>query len=186
MKSNTYHVYLLLGRQGELANVLQGMLINTNIIELLMVYCRKSASCTHVSAVLHALSGMKQTFDLPPSNLPELDDNDVLLLPCTSKPCVWKEPRSRKESNLCVSDAVFEKHDYSKPVKQKIRQLKDYDPRPSELNILKIMHVVNYLSFYRRSKEATLVYPFCLILNMLNHSLRCCSLVVMICQQMVN
>ena len=87
----------------------------------MIVHCRKSASCTHVSAVLHALCGMKQTFDLIPSNPAELDDdNDDPLLPCTSQPCVWKEPRSRKESNLCVSDAVFEKHDYSKPVKQKI------------------------------------------------------------------
>ena len=69
-------------------------------------------------------------FDLTPSNPAELDAQP--LWPCTSQPCVWKELRSRKESNLCVSDAVFEKHDYSKPVKRKIHQLNDYDPRPSE------------------------------------------------------
>ena len=118
-------------------NVLQGKLVNTEIVvgvvKFLIVHYRKSASCTHVSAVLHAVCGMKQTFDLTPPNPTELDDdNDEPSLPCTSQPCVWKEPRSRKESNLRVSDAVFEKHDYSKPVKRKIHQLNDYDPRPSQ------------------------------------------------------
>ena len=64
---------------------------------------------------------MKQTYDSTLPNLAELDDdNDKLTLLCTSQLCIWKEPRSRKESNLRVSDAVFEKHDYSKPVKRKI------------------------------------------------------------------
>ena len=77
---------------------------------------------------------MKQTFELTCSNPAEVDDdNDEPLLPCTSQLCIWKEPRNRKESNICVSDAVFEKHDYSKSVKQKIHQLNDYDPRPSQL-----------------------------------------------------
>ena len=35
-------------------------------------------------------------------------------------------------SNLQLSDAVFEKHDYQKPVKRKRRQIKDFDPRPKE------------------------------------------------------
>ena len=89
---------------------------------------------------------MKQTFALTPSNPAELnDDNDEPLLPCISQPCVWKEPRSRKESNLCVSDAVFEKHDYFKPVKWKIHQLNNYDPRPSEFKGSWL--VVNFLNF---------------------------------------
>ena len=118
-------------------NVLWGELVNSEIliglIKLLIVYYRKSASCTHVSAVLHGVCGMKQTFDSTLSNLAEhYDDNDELALLCTSQLCVWKEPRSRKESNLRVSDAVFEKHDYSKPVKRKIHQSNNYDPRPSQ------------------------------------------------------
>ena len=141
MKSSTYHVYLLLGQQGELATIVsatcecaagyvsQWLWCTSYFIG----HCRKSASCTHVSAVLHALSGMKQTFDLPPSTQPEISDSDnESSLPCTSRPCVWKQPKSRKESNLQVCDAKFEKHDYSKPVKQKIQHLEDYDPRPSQ------------------------------------------------------
>ena len=38
----------------------------------------------------------------------------------------------RKESSLQLSDAIFEKHDYQKPVKRKRRQIKDFDPRPEE------------------------------------------------------
>ena len=48
-------------------------------------------SCTHASAVLHAVCGMKHTFDLTSSNPAELDDdNDKPLLLCTSQPCVCK------------------------------------------------------------------------------------------------
>ena len=41
-------------------------------------------------------------------------------------------PRVRKESNLQLSDATFEKQDYQKPIKQKRKQIKDFDPRPEE------------------------------------------------------
>jgi len=86
-----------------------------------------------VSAVLHALSAMKQMFCFQPSDsVDSADDNDEPPLPCTSQPCIWKEPKARKTSNLRVSDAVFQKHDYSKPNKRKIQQLEDYDPRPLE------------------------------------------------------
>ena len=38
----------------------------------------------------------------------------------------------RKESNLQLSDAIFEKHDYQKPVKRKRRLIKDFESRPEE------------------------------------------------------
>jgi len=50
-------------------------------------------------------------------------------MPITSLLSKWNVPRMRKESNLQLSDAIFEKHDYQKPVKQKKKQIKDFDPR---------------------------------------------------------
>ena len=85
---------------------------------------------------LHALSGMKQTFNLPPSTLPTLpeisDSDSESSLTCTSGPCIWKQPKSQKESNYKYVIPNLKKHDYSKPVKQKIQHLEDYDPRPSQ------------------------------------------------------
>ena len=69
-------------------------------------------------------------------------------LPCTSQPCVWKEPNPQKTSNLCVSDAVFQKHDYAKPKKQEIQLLDHYDPCPLEfrgiacVRLPKLLHEV--------------------------------------------
>ena len=53
-------------------------------------------------------------------------------MPVTSLLSRWNVPRVRKESNLQLSDAIFEKHDYQKPVKRKKKQIKDFDPRPEE------------------------------------------------------
>ena len=50
----------------------------------------------------------------------------------TSQLCQWKAPKKRKESTLPVSDATFEKHDYTKPNKRKIKRMEDFDPRPQE------------------------------------------------------
>ena len=47
-------------------------------------------------------------------------------------PCQWKHPKKRKESTLQVSKATFEKHDYAKPTKRKIKHVEDFDPRPPE------------------------------------------------------
>ena len=85
---------------------------------IIIIYNRKSASCTHVSALLHSLVSMSP--ELPSSVLVDGDSEQ------------WNVPRVRKESNLQLSDAIFEKHDYQKPVKRKRRQIKDFDPRPEE------------------------------------------------------
>ena len=89
---------------------------------------RKSASCTHVSAVLHALASICPTsFSLKPT-VHSAEDQ----VPVTSLPCQWKPPRKRKQSTLPISQAVFRKHDYSKPVKRSIKSVEDFDPRPLE------------------------------------------------------
>ena len=44
----------------------------------------------------------------------------------------WNAPRVRKESNLQLFDAMFAKYDYQKPMKQRRKRIKDFDPRPEE------------------------------------------------------
>ncbi len=92
-------------------------------------FLRKSASCTHMSALLHALVAMSPAkFHLQPG-LPAINEEDEEALPVTSYPCQWKEPRKRKESTLPMSQAHFEKH-----VKRKrtVRPVEDFDPRPEK------------------------------------------------------
>ena len=71
-----------------------------------------SASCTHVSAMLHAIVAMSPTDQFPHASSDHDDTEDDL--PCTSYPCQWKKPRSRKETNLKISDAEVQKHKYAK------------------------------------------------------------------------
>ena len=54
------------------------------------------------------------------------------ILPVTSYLCQWKIPKSRKESTTPISEAVFVKHQYSKPNKRKIQSVEEFDPRPPE------------------------------------------------------
>ena len=89
----------------------------------------QSASCTHISALLHALSAVNPRVP----TIPHISDSAVEdEIPCTSLPCQWKPPRKRKESTLRISDATFEKHDYAKPVKRKISPVENFDPRPEK------------------------------------------------------
>lgn len=77
--------------------------------------------------MLHALCGLTpSTFTLSIQDEADQEEN----VPVTSQLCKWNEPRKRKESSLPMSKAVFEKHDYSKPVKHKYKSLEEYDPRP--------------------------------------------------------
>ena len=59
-------------------------------------------------------------------------DEEEETLPVTSHLCKWNVPRKRKESMIPMSEAVFQKHDYSKPMKQSFKLLEDFDPRPVE------------------------------------------------------
>ena len=95
---------------------------------------RKSASCTHVSAVLHALCALAPAaFQVQPNHsLANIDEGGDDSVPVTSLPCQWRAPKKRKESMLPISEARFEKHDYAKPTKQKVKLLENFDPRPPE------------------------------------------------------
>ena len=96
------------------------------IIVLLLL----SASCTHVSALLHAL--VAATFTgytiRPTSSASNLEDD----LPVTSYPCQWRAPKKCKQSTLRFADSVFEKHVYGKVKKRRLTPLEDFDPRPDK------------------------------------------------------
>ena len=96
-------------------------------------FYRKSASCTHVSAVLHALANWNPpSFQLKPNVHVTIGEEEEEV-PCTSVPRQWGIPsKKRKNSSIEISSAMFEKHDYSKPIKKRVKFMEDFDPRPLE------------------------------------------------------
>ena len=93
-----------------------------------MLY-RESASCTHISALLHALVALRPG---PPPTAAGDSEEDDEGLPVTSYPNQWKPPRKRKQSNLKFADVTFEKHTYGRERKHQWKMIKDFDPRPVE------------------------------------------------------
>ena len=95
-------------------------------------FCRKSATCTHVSGLLHALVALSPSESLPPGAAKgmEVDSGDDL--PVTSYQCQWVQPRKRKESCTKMADASFRKHVYGRERKHSLQPIEDFDPRPSE------------------------------------------------------
>ena len=91
-----------------------------------------SASCTHISALLHALTALNPTTLQPHPNLPSISDAEAECVPVTSLPCKWKAPKAKKDSTLPVASTSFKKHNYQKLVKRKVKLLNDFDPRPPE------------------------------------------------------
>lgn len=92
--------------------------------------CRLSASCVHVSALLHALVALKPAERSHPLSD---DDSDEDAVPVTSLPCRWKQPKKRKSNAMEISTAKFEKYEYGKVKKQTSQFLETFDPRPEEL-----------------------------------------------------
>ena len=98
----------------------------------LLLLCRKSASCTHISALLHALVSLTPT-SLGPSGTNQPSSDEETALPVTSFLCQWNAPRKRKESNLPISGAAFQKHVYGRQRKRDLKEMIDFDPRPPHL-----------------------------------------------------
>ena len=75
-----------------------------------MCFRRKSASCTHVSALLHALNDLNPPLLHLKPKLPvaAMGEEDEEVMPCTSLPRM--PSKERKDSTIEVSSAVFEKH----------------------------------------------------------------------------
>lgn len=92
----------------------------------------ESATCTHISGLLHALVAM-----LPSQNpLPSCSGDSPLeeeALPITSFACAWKAPHKRKDNKAKISEISFDKHVYGRQTKHTYQSLVDYNPRPAEL-----------------------------------------------------
>ena len=99
MKPGNYQVYLLIKREADLGSATCQCVAGYVNQYTYNVFNRKSASCTHVSALLHGLLSISPRNCNSRSEDTEEDDT----LPCTSYLCQWKPPRKRKES--CVSEA---------------------------------------------------------------------------------
>ena len=80
-----------------------------------------SASCTDVSSLLHALVAISPTEQFPHISTDHDDTKDDL--PCTSYPCQWNKPQSRKETNLKISEAKVQKHKYTKAKQRDLKTL---------------------------------------------------------------
>ena len=93
-------------------------------------FFRKSASCTHISALLHSLVALSPPVSPFRSPGPAGVCDDEEALPITSYVCEWKRPRKRKESTMKISEATFEKHVYGRTKTRKFSALEDFDPRP--------------------------------------------------------
>ena len=70
--------------------------------------------------MLHALVALTSTGQIhPPDNLSAIPDDEEEATSVTSHLCQWKIPKQRKESDLPMSAAMFEKHDFQKKNKRK-------------------------------------------------------------------
>lgn len=92
--------------------------------------CRLSACCTHISALLHALTALCPTSFAPRGEESSADENKAAV-PMTSLACQCKPPRKR-ESSAKIADVYFEKHVYGRAKKPVLRRLEDFDPRPEK------------------------------------------------------
>ena len=72
-----------------------------------LFYCRHSASCVHVSSLLHALVALKQVEQALSASSDE-SENEADDIPVTSRACAWKAPRKRKAACLKISDVLYE------------------------------------------------------------------------------
>ncbi|KAL5505774.1 hypothetical protein EMCRGX_G007270 [Ephydatia muelleri] len=108
MKGGIYKVYMLLGKEGDVATICSGKCDCA---------AGMSASCTHVSALLHALAALSSTsFQFQPN------------LPSTSS----TETEATETEPTPIASTSFEQHEYRKPVKRKIKLLEDFDPQPPQ------------------------------------------------------
>ena len=103
-----------------------------NIMYCSAIIHRKSASCTHVSGLLHALVALSPSEFIPPERVGGSRDSSDDDLPITLYKCQWVQPKKRKESNTKMADANFEKHVYGRERKHSMHSIEDFDPRPPE------------------------------------------------------
>ena len=79
--------------------------VSLNLKHNLIIFnCRKSATCAHVSGLLHALVSLAPAqFQATPSTTDDVESP----LPITSYTCNWKVPKKRKEQHENVGGPVL-------------------------------------------------------------------------------
>ena len=107
-----------------------------------------------MSAVLHALADLTSKRSIQVEH-PE-DGEEAL--PVTWRLCQWNVPRKRKECSIAMSEALFQKHDYSRPNKKKIKPIEDFDPRPEQYKGTAASRLPALLDCVR---DKSCVCPFC-------------------------
>ena len=112
--------------------VLQGKFQACKIYVLLLSSHRESASCTHISGLLHALVALCPTEIDSTAKLGEDNSSSVQPVPITSLECQWSKPRCRKDSKVEVSNVSFKKHVYGRQRKHELEPINDFDPHPHE------------------------------------------------------
>ena len=144
MKQGSYHLYLLLRREGEHAQIIKAtcecaagyVILNPvrgGTIHLFCecFTCRQSACCTQISAILHALVAL-HPMEFPTQQISNDSDDEEESVPVTSLACQWKCPKKRKESTMQISEVNFEKHVYGRTSKKVMKTLEEFDPRPEK------------------------------------------------------
>lgn len=121
---------------------------SVSLFDCFVFYHRVSASCTHVSGLLHALVSISQEPFAAAMGVSETEDEEAPL-PITSYACQWKLPRKRKESDARISDLTFKKHVYGRARKHNLNPIKDFDPRPPEFRGTLGSHLPDFLEKVR-------------------------------------
>ena len=81
-------------QQGKQAHIMMQCLYHV----VILIFCRTSAHCTHVSALLYALVSLTSPqFQIQPTNLPQLQLNDDDALPVTFRPMMSMETSQKKK-----------------------------------------------------------------------------------------
>ena len=130
----------------------------------LCMFCRKSASCTRVSGLLHALVAMSPSFPSHSVMDPSTSEPEEEALPITSYVCQWKPPRKRKESTLQMSEATFHKPVYGCEKRRSSKPLEVFAPRPPEYKNTTQGRLIEFLG--KVHGKGLCVCPSCLTLHL--------------------
>ena len=99
---------------------------------IIIYFYSLSATCVHVSAILHALVSITSSLQPNPSSVVKVENDADAVVSPTSLLNSWKPPRKRKELTLMMSQVKFEKHVYGKERQYDVQALEMFDPRPTE------------------------------------------------------
>ena len=106
--------------------------VSTMAFIIIIYFYSLSATCVHVSAILHALVSITSSLQPNPSSVVKVENDADAVVSPTSLLNSWKPPRKRKESTLMMSQVKFEKHVYGKERQYDVQALEMFDLRPTK------------------------------------------------------